>query len=139
MKTDEVIFPLFNFEELKIDESLECREVARFLGKLWTPCSEQPACLPCLACDFFGQLFIPASVVCINGKCYEGQNFNFDVKEFLKGKKVELSDGSVYYRPPREIIAWMPLPKAYTRGTYFDIQTKTEAKRKQRRKQSEKN
>ena len=78
----------------------------------WIPVSERVANFPCLASDKFGQIFIPINIAIVNNHCYEGKNFNFDVEQFLKGEEIML-DGEKAYLPPREIIAWMPLPKPY--------------------------
>lgn len=83
----------------------------------WIPVKEKPAEGPCLACDEFGQLWIPYSILGYHGRCYDGKGFNmrFDnenIMKFLKGEQMVL-DGETVYLPPREIIAWMPLPDAY--------------------------
>lgn len=78
----------------------------------WIPCSEQPAEPNSLACDKFGQVFITLTVVDINGKCYDGTEFAFNVEEFLKGKLI--GDGVRVL--PTEIIARMPLPEPYKEG-----------------------
>ena len=79
----------------------------------WIPCSEKPAEVSCLACDEYGQVFIPeGGILKINGECYEGKGFNFDVKTFLQGIYV----GHGLRILPRKIIAWMPLPEPYTEG-----------------------
>ena len=81
----------------------------------WIPCREKAAEPNCLACDEFGQVFIASSIVTINGVCYDGTGFNFDVKEFLKGEKMQTLSGYIYV-PPRKITAWMPLPEPYKEG-----------------------
>ncbi len=79
----------------------------------WIPVSERVAEFPCLACDIFEQIFIPVGVVTLNNRCFDRKEFDFDVKKFLKGKEVTLLGGEKVYELPREIVAWMPLPKAY--------------------------
>lgn len=68
-----------------------------------------------LACDIYGQMFIPYSLVFANDKCYDGENFRFDdVDKFLKGVSV----GRNIRVLPREIVAWMPLPEPYKGEQY---------------------
>ena len=76
----------------------------------WIPCSEKQVEASCLACDKFGQMFIPTSIVVINHKCYDGTDFDFaKPDDFLEG--VNIGHGMRVL--PREIIAWMPLPEPY--------------------------
>lgn len=79
----------------------------------WIPVSERVADFPCLACDIFGQIFIPSGLVVLNSRCYEGKDFAFNVEKFLRGKEVTLCGGEKVYLRPREIAAWMPLPEPY--------------------------
>ena len=81
----------------------------------WIPVSEERAKFPCLACDKFSQIFIPCGVVTINNRCYDGLDFMWDVKKFLRGKEGTIG-GKKAYILPREIIAWMPLPEPYKVG-----------------------
>ena len=89
----------------------ELRDNGVFVGR-WIPVNEHEAMFPCLATDKFGQIFIPISVVTIGNRCYDGQNFRFDVGDFLKGEEIEV-DGETMYLAPREIVAWMPLPEPW--------------------------
>lgn len=88
----------------------DCEDVAheRKKGK-WIPVDEKKAEIPCLACDNFGQIFIPYEIVSIDDKNYDGENFDFDIDKFLNGKKI--ANGIRVL--PREIKAWMPLPEPY--------------------------
>lgn len=81
----------------------------------WISVKDKGAEYPCLACDKFEQIWIPMAVVSIhhtsdNAKhYYDGEHFHFDVEEFFKG--YDAGGGTRIL--PREIIAWMPLPKPF--------------------------
>jgi len=74
----------------------------------WFPVSEKVAPLRCLACDKFGQLFIPSRVLVLKGetgrvRCFDGGiAFNDDGEMSICGNGCEA---------PREIFAWRPLPE----------------------------
>jgi len=79
----------------------------------WIPCTERLPEEPCIACDKFGQIFIPDGTVEIDDKCYNARKFNFNPKEFLRGEIVKMAGGKTVRILPNEIIAWMPLPECY--------------------------
>lgn len=78
----------------------------------WIPCCDRRPEHPCLACDTFGQIFIPHGVVTVDGQSYDADGFDFDFEKFLRGRETVI-DGEPAYILPREIIAWRPLPKPY--------------------------
>lgn len=83
----------------------------------WIPVSEETPDARCIACDKFGQIFIPMGVVAFETDkgekhSYDARHFEFDVSEFLKGCEV-IVDGEKVRALPVEIIAWQPLPRPY--------------------------
>lgn len=78
----------------------------------WIPCRDRRPEHPCLACDTFGQIFIPHGVVTVDGQSYDADGFDFDFEKFLRGRETVI-DGEPAYILPREIVAWRPLPKPY--------------------------
>jgi hypothetical protein len=98
--------------------------VAEKTGR-WIPVSERlPEHSSILASDKYeNSPWVCNSFVCLtfeNGivHIYETEDgtehlINGDIKSFLKGKKITSSSGQNYWLPPREIIAWMPLPQPY--------------------------
>lgn len=86
----------------------------------WIAVSERlPKLQSIIACDAYNNKpWIPGATLVIeleNGKkkLYDATDYNGDIKAFLKGKKITSVSGKTYYIQPREIIAWMPLPKPY--------------------------
>lgn len=76
----------------------------------WIPCSKKHAVFPCIACDSYGQVFIPCGIVHTSDHCFDGKWFNADnLDAFFSGFDV----GNGIKVLPREIIAWMPLPAPY--------------------------
>lgn len=80
----------------------------------WILTAKEKPDFECLACDKYGQIFIPeGGIVTIEfgGKthCYDGINFDGNIVEFFKGKRIENGIRIL----PREIIAWRPLPEPY--------------------------
>ena len=72
-----------------------------------------------VACDAYNNKpWIPRGILITeteNGKkkLYDAATYNGNLKAFLKGKELTSFSGNTFYLPPREIIAWMPLPKPY--------------------------
>ena len=84
----------------------------------WIPVRKEAAKNPCLACDKYGQIFIPQGVLTIrtengNTHCYDGKGYKFNTEEFLKGEEITLYNGEKARIRPTKIIAWMPLPEPY--------------------------
>lgn len=81
----------------------------------WIPVDKKPPEINCLAIDKFEQIFILKSLVSTTSdgkdRYYDGEGFSFTngVETFLKGE--EIYPG--FYVLPKEVIAWMPLPKTY--------------------------
>ena len=82
----------------------------------WIPVTERLPKEPCIACDKFGQIFIPYGTVKIDDKCYDARKFNFNPKEFLRGEIVKMAGGKTVRILPNEIIAWMPFPEPWKGG-----------------------
>ena len=78
-------------------------------GSEWIPCSIRPAEFPCIACDQFGHIFIPNSIIGLEtdagAKCYATNSLD-DIRNGLN-----VGNGMRIFPP--EIIAWMPLPAPY--------------------------
>ena len=72
-----------------------------------------------VACDAYNNKpWIPRGILITeteNGKkkLYDAATYNGNLKAFLKGKELTSFSGNTFYLSPREIIAWMPLPKPY--------------------------
>jgi hypothetical protein len=84
----------------------------------WTTTSEMKPMLRILACDTFGQIFIPDGTIQINEDVYDAHSYGYefnvaDPEEFLKGAETGVDGMRIL---PRKIIAWMPLPEPYQEG-----------------------
>lgn len=72
-----------------------------------------------VVCDAYNNKpWIPRGILITeteNGKkkLYDAATYNGNLKAFLKGKELTSFSGNTFYLPPREIIAWMPLPESY--------------------------
>lgn len=82
----------------------------------WRPTAEKEPDVNCLACDKFGQIFIPQCGIINITAGNKRKSFDcpadFDVSDinaFFKGKEV----GNGMRILPKEILAWRPLPKPY--------------------------
>ena len=83
----------------------------------WRPTAEKEPDVNCLACDKFGQIFIPQCGIINITAGNKRKSFDcpadFDVSDinaFFKGKEV----GNGMRILPKEILAWRPLPEPYT-------------------------
>ena len=112
------VFPLgYRFDAEPFDlaiSALEKQEQER-----WRPTAEKEPDVNCLACDKFGQIFIPQCGIINITAGNKRKSFDcpadFDVSDinaFFKGKEV----GNGMRILPKEIIAWRPLPEPYTEG-----------------------
>ena len=96
-------------------------DTRRTLDFEWIPVRKERAEYPCIACDSWGNMpFIPDSIITLTDdsgrtRCFDGKHYNFNQtpEEFLSGHEIVTKSGDVYRVAPREIIAWMPLPKRY--------------------------
>ena len=83
----------------------------------WIPVKEKAAPYRCIACDKFGQIFLPTGVLTYETDkreihCFDANGYEFDDKKFFKGIPYVMNGKTVYIEP-REIIAWIPLPEPY--------------------------
>jgi hypothetical protein len=83
----------------------------------WRPTAEKEPDVNCLACDKFGQIFIPQCGIINITAGNKRKSFDcpadFDVSDinaFFNGKEV----GNGMRILPKEILAWRPLPEPYT-------------------------
>jgi len=83
----------------------------------WRTTAEKEPDVNCLACDKFGQIFIPQCGIINITAGNKRKSFDcpadFDVSDinaFFKGKEV----GNGMRILPKEILAWRPLPEPYT-------------------------